>query len=122
MVKVVFENKEYAYIPKKSCWVSSINQVVTSPQKADSLKEIAVQAGYNDVDFVRPPSDLDKYIDMISSYQDEAGIEDELESKIEKAREVKVRVSSEPKKKKEKNVRLKSNSAVSLMGLLKSKE
>jgi hypothetical protein len=100
LIRVNLNQTEYAYIPRKSCWVTPANQIVLSPKKLEVLRQLAVDAGHTDVDFAKPPSDMDRYIKM-------------LETEKEK---------SEPKKKVVKNPRLKSSSAVSLTAMLKKKE
>lgn len=100
LIRVNLNQTEYAYIPKKSCWVTPANQIVLSPDKLEALRQLAVDAGHTDVDFAKPPSEMDRYIKM-------------LEEDKEK---------SEPTKKVVKNTRLKSSSAVSLMDLLNEGE
>lgn len=100
MIRVNYDEKEYAYIPQKSCWVNPSNQVVISSKKLEVLKQLAVDAGHTDIDFAKPPSDMDRYVKMLD----------------------KDKKKSKPKEKKQRNPRLKSSSAVSLTNLLKKKE
>ena len=107
MIKVKYENKEYAYILQKSIWVTSANQIISSPEKADALRQIAIDNGYTDVDFKKPSSEMERYIKML---------EDEKSSKSTKE------VDGEEKPAEKKNSKLKSPTAVSLSDLLKKKK
>lgn len=106
MIKVVYENKKYAYLPKKSIWVSSTNQVISSPDKAEILRQIATDNGYTDIDFKKPSSDLERYIQML---------EDDKSSNS-------TDIVENEKEHQKKNSKLKSSIAVSLTNLIKNKE
>lgn len=97
MIKVQHDEREYAYIPKRSCWVNQTNQIIRSSSKQEILRQIAVDAGHTDIEFAKPVSDMEQYIEML----DKTPVKSEVK---------------EPKKKK--NTRLKSPNAVSLMSIL----
>lgn len=92
MIKITYNEKDYAYIPSKSFWVDSNNSIVHSDEVREGLRQIAVESGYTELDFVKPPSPMEHFKKMLKK-------------------------ETEPKKKR--NPRLKSSSAVSLKNILK---
>ena len=62
MITVEHNGKTYAYINKHDCWVDSVNKKIQIPELADNLRQVALDTGYTEIDFIKPVAELEKYL------------------------------------------------------------